>query len=1227
MKESISIIFAAIIGTFLIVILPLYSILDRQDSMSYNVVLTATTNFVDNVRNNGFIDRDSYNDYIAALASTSNTYKVNLEVYKRVLINETDENGKVIEDSYVEEKELYNTQDILEVLDEENAKDINRQDSNIKNNVYLLNENDEIYVRIRNTNITTGSILYSMLADNTNTEVINISYGGIVNKVNWELYDKITAQAAMAPEVLISVPVNAYGSTNIQKVDKNNNEGLENIDCSLENLEELSGSTTIEDLCGDILEEGQDYVYLYDLTKRENKTITVAVELRRFAKIDIGGEYTDISRLRDVWSKKVEQHIIENYIVYDGFWAGIDITLRENGDYYVFEITFTNVTMSQIDYISNLAKVVILPGLGVDEYGTASLSAESVEIELTDTDAINTVAISMPIIWNKFLKTESLVQSAILNNVVYAKEDIAFLISYTGIKNKEGESDADRDQRILQAIKQHLSIHESSSWQSEVEYFTEGELKEQYDINVATASAGHVMVKFRYNSANTSNENYISLPNGWIETNLENTYDPETGEESQVLAVGAQSVRYEVQLDNSAPLEPTIELAGTLGNNDWYTSDVTLIVISSNNDTIIKNGKVQVGGSGVYRNTLTIEGVTTQPEKETNSVALSKNGISYATGKAYDYVGNSVATQRKEIKIDKTNPTIPTITLGGTLGNNGWYTSDVTINITPGTDDISGVDKTTYTIEGANALDETEGTRYVLTKEGKSTVVATTYDKAGNKTEARIDVYIDKSVPPNATISVIKGEKNFVDNEWYSTDVTLRITVDAAESVSGLGISSYRITGSSEVPTTRFEGNTKEVTIDTNGTHNLTVYTYTQAGNFRETKYTVKIDKNAPNAPTVSIKGTEGENGWHTSNVEVAVTSNGDVGTSSEQMITYTITKDGVTSNETQITNNGKIFFNEQGEYILNVYSIDKALNKVEVEKTIKIDKTNPIPAEFVITGTKGIDDWYISNVTLAHQGAADNISGIQSVILSRNSITENTTGTKVTLTTKDIAGHIVTKEVTIKLDKSVPSAPVINLSVQPTGNGPFGTMVYNQNVGVTITPGKDYFITGVDNLDKTTLEVTTQNGSQVLLAETEATSFEITSEGIITVTARTYDKAGNVTIASKVIWINKTKPQTPKITSINGIELGEAAIKEVTDTSNVLSLGIANLTEGNDVKIILINQATYERIAITKTATENGLIDIGLNKKGTYSITVSQTNMFGTVSDESTGLYLYKYE
>lgn len=1227
MKESISIIFAGIIGTFLIVILPLYSILDRQDSMSYNVVLTATTNFVDTVRNNGFIDRNSYNEYLAKLVSTANTYKVNLEVYKNILINDVDDNGNIIVDSYVEEKELYNTQDILDAIDAENID--NAKESNIKNNAYLLSENDEIYIRIHNTNITTGSMLYSILSDTTNTEVINISYGGVINKVNWELYDKIKAETALAPEVLISVPVNAYGNTNIQKVEKDDIENNTTIECSVENLEELYGSTTIEELCGDISNDKNQYVYLYDLNERGNKQITVAIELRRFSQIDIGGEYIDVSLLRERWNDSVGQYILENYIVSDGFWADRSIKLRKNGDYYVFEITFTNIMMSQIDYISNKAKITVLPGLGVDKHGTESLIAESVEIELTDTDAVNTVSISMPINWKKLLKTESITESVILNNTVYAKEEIAFLISYTGIKNRPDESNEDREERILDAIKQYLTINELGSAKSQVEYFTETDLKLQYDIDIATVSAGHVLVKFSYNSANTSKENYVSLPNGWIETNLGDTSDSEHEEVRPIMSAGAQSVRYEVLLDNTPPFSPEIILEGTLGNNDWYTSNVILNLLASKNDMITKDGKIQVGGSGLYKNTLTIEGAHKVEEQEINNKELSQNGISYAQGKAYDYVGNVRTTERVEIKIDQEKPTAPVIKLEGTLGNSGWYKTGVLINIIPGTDNVSGVDKTTYEIKGANAVEETEGILYRITKDGKSTIVATTYDKAGNSTSTEMDVYVDTSIPPEATIKVIKGDKNLATNDWYKTPVTLRIDVNADQSVSGLGTSSYKITGDSEVPVTKFEGNTKEITISKNGTHYVTVYTYTQAGNFKSKEYIVKIDMDAPNTPTVLPNGTKGENGWYTSNVEVTVTSNGDKGTSSEKMMTYTLTpKDQAEpTTRTEIKNGGKIKVNNEGQYILNVYSIDNALNEVKNEPVeIKIDKTAPTSADFIINGTEGKDGWYISDVYLSHQGARDNVSGIQSVKLSNESITNNTTGTKVTLTTKDNAGHSVTREVTIKLDKSVPSAPVINLDKKPTGNGPFGAQTYNEYVAVTITPGEDYFIAGIDNLDKNTLEVTDNNGN-VLLEEIETTSFEIKQEGIITITARAYDKAGNVTTATKVVWIEIPKPETPKIVSINGTVIGDTLNKEVIGTSNIINLEVDNLTEGNDVKIVLINQETSERIVISKLAPDNGVLDIELNNKGTYSIKVKQTNMYGTESDESEGLYLYTYQ
>lgn len=1240
MKDNISIIFAAIIGTFLIVLLPLYSILDRQDSMSYNVVLTSTTNFVDSIRNNGFIDKESYYNYISALASTSNTYKVTLEAYRKILISETDEFGNIIQDSYVEEIELYNTKDILEVLEGNTEVDVTN--SNEKNNVFLFNPNDEIYVKVHNTNMTAGSVIYNVIAGASNSKVINVSYGGVVNKINWDLYDKIQAETTLVPEVVMSVPVNGANSTNIKRV--NADASLDNIDCSLENLEDYTGETSLEDLCGDVIgsTSGENYTYLYDLAEEVNKTIRVAVELKRFDSINGPNGLVKLSELKaedfedeNGVKSSIESHIIKDYIRLNGMYASVDLSLREDTPYYVFEIKLTNVRMSELDYISSLASITILPGLGQDQNGTLSIGAETVQIELTDETAVNTVMISNPYIWNKLIKTKNLTDSRILDDVIYSNMDIAFVISYTGINDQSDES-------ILAAIEENLKVYINEAKYSNLEIFTAKTLNDNYGINIQTDTAGHVIVKFRYTEPNTSKNNYIELLDGWIATNIEEVIDAEEDEELVLYASGAKSTEYAVILDDSAPLEPSIALDGIRANDDsgWYISDVTLNLVGSTSDTIRRiievetsEGSVtgeeisELGGSGVYKNTLILEGAMTLAEQEITQTTISTEGISYAIAKAYDYVGNVVETKRQEIKIDKTAPTAPKINLIGDKGANGWYTSNVRVEIIPGTDITSGVEKTTFKVEGANEFAEIPGTSYRLETEGKSTVIATTYDKAGNKTETAIDVYIDKSEPSDATISVIQGEKNSPNNDWYYTDVTLKVTVDAKDSISGLGTSSYRITGNSEVPTTEFEGTTKEITITTNGTHNVTVYTCTVAGNCKDTKYTVKIDKDAPNAPTIKVNsGAEGENGWFTSNVELEIVSNGDVGPSFESDITYTITNQGTTTIEKEIKNNGKIFFNKEGEYILKVYSRDIALNKVVVEKIVKIDKTKPTAADFVITGTKGVDDWYISDVTISHQGSQDAVSGIQSVTLSSESITENTTGKVVTLVTKDNAGHTVTKDITIKLDKSVPTDPIINLDSAPTGTGPFGMNLYNKDIQVTITPGVDYFMPGVDNLDKTTYEVTSGSGSNVIIPETEGTSFKITEEGIITIIARTYDKAGNVALATKVLWISKTKPATPVITSINETNVENSYSQTITSTSNIISLGISKVTEGNDINITLINQSTYERIVITKKADLKN-IQIQLSQKGTYSIKVTQTNMFGTLSDESTGLYLYKYE
>ena len=1242
MKDNISIIFTAIIGTFLIVLLPLYSILDRQDSMSYNVVLTATTNFVDNIRNNGFVDRESYYNYISALASTANTYKVTLEAYRKTLIKETDENGNVIPNSFVEEIELYNTQDILSIL--EGEMDVNTDKSNVKNNVYLFDVNDEIYVKVHNTNMTAGSVIYNVVAGVTNKEVINVSYGGVVNKINWELYDKIQAETDLAPEVVMSVPVNGANSTNIIKLGQD--EALERIDCTVEDLDDNIG-VSLEELCGDVVDSNSlgSYTYYYDLSKEINRTIKVAVELRGLDKIDVGsesnGQYIPITDLtesdfnndEDGRKSQRELNIIRNYIQLNGMYANIDLQLRKSKEYYVFDIILTNVRMSALDYISSFASITILPGLGMDENGILSLGAETVQIELRDETAVNTVRISQPHNWKQFLKTKDVSKSIISSNTIYANQEIFFVITYTGINDHS-------DDDIITAIRNNLKVYINDAEYSDMQIHTVDSLNQTYGTNEEEGVVGRAFVKFTYDKPNNSKNNYIELLEGWIATNIDEYI--EYGEEFAIYAHGAKSSEYSVLLDDIGPIEPDILLEGIEGNNGWYTTDVTLNLIPPSSDQVRKTienegvieNSIELDGSGVYINSVIVNGANTHEVQDVEKIQLTNEGKSYAIAKSYDYIGNVTQTEPLEIKIDKTAPTAPKISVSGDEGENGWYKSDIVVQITPGTDDMSGVAVTKYRIEGANELVETEGTKYTLTEQGTSTFIATTWDNAGNKTETKVNIYIDKSTPPDAKIEVIEGQKNSPSTDWYYTDVKIRITVDAPESVSGLGTSSYEIKGDSNVKATTFVGNAHEITLTENGIHEIIVTTSTVAGNTKETKYTVMIDKSAPNEPTVDLKGTAGENNWYTSNVEVSVVPNGDIGNSGQKTTTYKIIKNGIEPNfETEISGDNKIVLSDEGEFRLIVYSRDKAFNKIQSEHVIKIDKTPPIPAEFVVIGTLGKDSWYTSDVSLSYEKDSDGISGIQNVVLSQESITENTLGTTVTLTTKDNAGHVVTKEQVIKIDKYAPSKPTISIKDEPTGTGIFGTLLFNKDVEVTIVPGvEDSTILNNNNLDKTTYRITRNNGEVVeeLITETvinEGITFKSEWEGVITIEATTWDIAGNSSTETTILWIDKAKPEIPTIVSINGTNVEGILNKTINSENNTISLEIDNLYENNIVTITLINKVTHEKIVKEITYAEDMVIPVELTAKGAYSIQVTQTNMFGTVSDVSTGLYTYIYE
>ena len=176
--------------------------------------------------------------------------------------------------------------------------------------------------------------------------------------------------------------------------------------------------------------------------------------------------------------------------------------------------------------------------------------------------------------------------------------------------------------------------------------------------------------------------------------------------------------------------------------------------------------------------------------------------------------------------------------INGTLGDNGWYKSNVSFTAANGSDATSGHNKTTINISSITS--DTKGTK----------VIVTTMDNAGNKQTSEQIVKVDKTAPIPGTL-VINGKKGF--GEWYLSDVTFNVK-NGSDSTSGHSNTTSTHTG---------------VAGNTDGTE-VMVTTKDVAGNTATRKYIIRIDKNEPTAGTLIINGTLGNNGWYISNVKLS---------------------------------------------------------------------------------------------------------------------------------------------------------------------------------------------------------------------------------------------------------------------------------------------------------------------------------------------------------------------
>lgn len=152
MGDSLITIVAIFLAAILMFVFPLSAISEMNDQETLAVVQSYTTDFVNKIRSEGKITRESYDAYIQQLYATGNSYDVQFEVQV------ADENpGKKTENKYVGDTTYYSnfTKQITDKLDTVG--------------VCYLNEGDHVSVAVKNTNTTISqmikNVLYSVTGD------------------------------------------------------------------------------------------------------------------------------------------------------------------------------------------------------------------------------------------------------------------------------------------------------------------------------------------------------------------------------------------------------------------------------------------------------------------------------------------------------------------------------------------------------------------------------------------------------------------------------------------------------------------------------------------------------------------------------------------------------------------------------------------------------------------------------------------------------------------------------------------------------------------------------------------------------------------------------------------------------------------------------------------------------------------------------------------------------
>jgi len=357
-----------------------------------------------------------------------------------------------------------------------------------------------------------------------------------------------------------------------------------------------------------------------------------------------------------------------------------------------------------------------------------------------------------------------------------------------------------------------------------------------------------------------------------------------------------------VYVDNTPPVT-SIELTGTLGENGWYVSTVTVNLTA-----------VDINGSGVGAIYYKIDdGNWTE---YTGAFDITADGIHTLYYYAVDNLGTTETEKSETIKIDKTLPTL-SYNITGTLGENGWYVSTVTIELSAFDDNLA---EFKYKVNGAWQ----DYTGPFNLSDGIYTISFYARDDAGNNASDEFDVSVD-TTKPTATHTL---QGTYEDGK-YTSDVT--VVLQASDNLAGVKEIRYRLDGGNWQI---FPGNSGSDVVSSEGTHTIVYYAVDNAGNEGvQHQVTFEILKNKPPVADFSFSPQQ------PTDLDTITFADQSTDEDGEIVAWHWDFGDGTTSNEQNPTHK----YADNGTYIVKLTVTDDKGATETAQKIIEVANVAPV--------------------------------------------------------------------------------------------------------------------------------------------------------------------------------------------------------------------------------------------------------------------------------------------